>query len=469
MESELGRVRAFESAHIREKGVIVHVERMYAENMSLPRFVEFEQRFADRRVADIPSLIREQLSESDFPERVPSGSRLAIGVGSRGISNIATIVKTVVDFWKERGVHPFLFPAMGSHGAATAEGQADVLAHYGIHEATMGVPVISALDVLSLGKTPEGVEAFMDKNAFESDGVFLVGRVKWHTDFAGAIESGLFKMMAIGLGKFAGARQYHTFAYKLGLEQIIRSVGSKVLASGKVVGGLAILEGAHHETAGLVAVSSAQGAAAMLDKEEELLRLVKSWMATLPAPEIDVLILDQIGKNISGAGMDTKVINRSVQAEYNPFPNTPRIHRIFIRDLSENTYGNGVGLGMADVVHDRLLAGIDWTPTYINSLTASTPAAIRTPIHFPSDRQCLEKISPTVGKLDGESITYCRVRNTLELVHGFVSENLVPTLYPEAQVISAPFEAAFDRNGDFADWTKVLEPAGVKPVGAKSH
>lgn len=442
---------------------------MYAENMSLPRFVEIEQRFPDRSISDIPSRIREELSQSDFLNRVPSGARLAIGVGSRGISNIATIVKTVVEFWKERGVQPFLFPAMGSHGAATAEGQADVLAHYGIHEATMGVPVISALDVLSLGKTPEGVEAFMDKNAFESAGVFLVGRVKWHTDFAGAIESGLFKMMAIGLGKFAGARQYHTFAYKLGLEQVIRSVGAKVLESGKVLGGLAILEGAHHETAALVAVSSASGAAAMLEKEEELLRLTKSWMARLPAPEIDVLILDQIGKNISGAGMDTKVINRSVHAEYNPFPNTPRIHRIFIRDLSENTYGNGVGLGMADVVHDRLLAGIDWKPTYINSLTASTPAAIRTPIHFPSDRQCLEKISPTVGKLDGKEITYCRVRNTLELVHGFVSENLVPTLFPEARVVSEPFEVPFDANGDFANWADAVVPLGSKPVGAKAR
>src|SRR3954447_6167341 len=259
--------------------------------MNLPRFVLAEQFFPNRAIANIPDHIRQELSSSNIARRVPKGARIAIGVGSRGISNIGTIVKSVVEFWKAQGAQPFLFPAMGSHGAATAEGQADVLAHYGIHEATMGVPVISALDVVSLGKTPEGIEAFMDKNALESDGVFLIGRVKWHTDFAGAIESGLFKMMAIGLGKFAGARQYHTFAYKLGLEQVIRSVGSKVLASGKVVGGLAILEGAHHETAGLVAVSSAQGAAAMLAKEEELLRLVKSWMARLPAPEIDVLIL----------------------------------------------------------------------------------------------------------------------------------------------------------------------------------
>src|SRR5436305_3227086 len=296
--------------------------------MNLPRFVHAEQSFPNRAIPNLTDHIRQQLSQSDFVAKVPKGARIAIGVGSRGISNIATIVKAVVDFWKERGARPFLFPAMGSHGAATAEGQADVLAHYGIHEATMGVPVVSSLDVVPLGKTPEGIETFLDKNAYESDGVFLIGRVKWHTDFSGTLESGLFKMMAIGLGKFAGARQYHTFAYRLGLEQVIRSAGSKIFDTGKILGGLAIQEGAHHETAGLVVIDFSKGREAVIAQEEELLREVKSWMATLPAPEIDILILDEIGKNISGAGMDTKVVNRSVQSHYNPFPETPQVHRV---------------------------------------------------------------------------------------------------------------------------------------------
>ncbi len=227
-------------------------------------------------------------------------------------------------------MRPFIFPAMGSHGAATAEGQADVLAHYGIIEATMGCPVVSSLEVVSLGRTPDGIEAFMDRNAFESDGVMLVGRVKWHTDFAGKIESGLFKMMAIGLGKFAGAQRYHTYAYKLGLEHVICSIGRQVLASGKILGGLAILEDAHHSTAQVTAVP----VEVMEQKEEELLRLVKSWMGRIPL-DLDVLILDEIGKNISGAGMDTKVVNRGVYGEYNPWPGAPRIERIFIRGLSD--------------------------------------------------------------------------------------------------------------------------------------
>ncbi|HZS54666.1 MAG TPA: hypothetical protein VFA65_09705 [Bryobacteraceae bacterium] len=417
--------------------------------MNSPRFVLAEQHFPNRAIQNIPERIRQELSSADFVGRVPKGGRIAIGVGSRGISNIATIVRSVVEFWKSRGFEPFIFPAMGSHGAATAEGQSDVLAHYGIHEATMGVPVRSSLDVVPLGRTPEGIETFMDKNAYEADAVFLVARVKWHTDFSGKLESGLFKMMAIGLGKFAGARQYHTFAYRIGLEQMIRSVGAKVFSSGRVLGGLAIQEGAHHETAGLIAVSSGHGLESMVAREEKLLAEVKSWMAKLPAPETDILIVDEIGKNISGAGMDTKVINRTVNGHYNPFPDIPTVHRIYARALSDLTYHSGVGLGMADVVTDRLVNDIDWKPTYINSLTASTPACIRTPIHFPNDKEALAAIAPTVGKIDLSQVTYCRIRNTLELIHLAVSENLVPNLASNVKIVSAPFELPFDASGNF--------------------
>ncbi len=435
--------------------------------MILPRFALVEQRFPSRRIPDIPAHIEREMGNADFVSRVPPGARIAVGVGSRGIANIATIVKSVIEFWKARGARPFLFPAMGSHGAATAAGQADVLAHYGIDESTMGAPVVSSLDVVNVGKTAEGIEVFLDKNAYQSDAVFLVGRVKWHTDFSGDIESGLFKMMAIGLGKLAGAQQYHTFAYRMGLEQVIRSVGTKVLETGKVLGGLAVLEGAQHETAGLVAVSSA-GASAMLKHEEELLRTVKSWMGKLPASEIDILIVDEIGKNISGAGMDTKVINRSVQAQYNPFPDTPIVHRIYARGLTSNTYGNGVGLGMADIVHDRLLAGIDWHPTALNSLTASTPSAIRTPVHFPTDRECLERIAPTVGKIDLNTVTYCRIRNTLELQQAWVSESLIPHLSPMAEVVSDVIEVPFDSAGNIGDFSDQL-PESQRQLAASYH
>jgi hypothetical protein len=416
--------------------------------MDFPRLLQVRQKFTDRRIHDIPATVSRELTGSPFAARLRPGARVAIGVGSRGITNIATIVRSVVDFYKSRGAHPFVFPAMGSHGAATAEGQADVLAHYGIIEATMGCPIVSSLEVVSLGRTAEGIEAFMDRNAYESDGVMLVGRVKWHTDFAGTIESGLFKMMAIGLGKFAGAQRYHTYAYKLGLEHVIRSIGRQVLASGKILGGLAILEDANHNTAQLSAVPVED----MEQREEELLRLVKSWMGRIPM-DLDILILDEIGKNISGAGMDTKVVNRGVHGQYNPWPDAPRIERIFIRGLSDLSYGNGVGLGMADVVSDRLLRQIDWNPTRINSLTASTPAAIRTPVHFPTDRECLERFAPTVGKQDLREVTYGWLRNSLELGLIKLSENLRPQIEkdPNLEIQGAPLPFEFDAAGNLAD------------------
>jgi hypothetical protein len=387
--------------------------------MKFPRLVLVRQKFPDRRIADVAAEVRKQLDGSGFAGRLKPGSRVAIGVGSRGIHSLATIVRGVVAYWKDEGMRPVLFPAMGSHGAASAQGQADVLAHYGITEASMGCPVVSQLEVVSLGKTADGIEAFMDKLAYQSDGVMLVGRVKWHTDFAGKIESGLFKMMAIGLGKFGGAQRYHCYAYRLGLEHVIRSVGRQVLKSGKILGGLAILEDAYHHTGKLAAVP----VEAMEQREEELLALVKTWMGKIPM-DADILIMDEIGKNISGSGMDTKVANRSVQGLYNPWPDTPKFERIFVRNLSELTYNSGVGLGMADVVTDRMVNRIDWEPTMINSLTANTPSAIRTPIHFPTDRECLERVAPTVGKIDLDEVTYVWIRNTMELGRLALSENL---------------------------------------------
>src|ERR1039458_5798344 len=429
--------------------------------MQFPRFLVVRQKFPDRQIADVAAAVRAELATSGFAGRLKPGARVAIGVGSRGIHNIATIVYNVVQYFQEQGMQPLIFPAMGSHGAANAAGQAEVLSSYGITEATMGCPLISQLEVVSLGKTPDGIEAFMDKVAYGSDGVMLVGRVKWHTDFAGKIESGLFKMMAIGLGKFAGAQRYHTHAYKLGLEHMIRSVGRQVLKSGKILGGLAILEDANHNTGQMTAVPVEE----MERKEEELLALVKSWKGRVPMP-LDILILDEIGKNVSGAGMDTKVVNRSVYGDYNPWPDEPRIERVFVRDLSPHSYGNAVGLGMADVVHNRLLEKVDWNATGINSLTASTPAAIRTPIHFPTDQECLARIAPTVGRLDLSEVTYGWIKNSLELSVLRLSENLRDQIRnnPMLEILGPVEDFDFDEAGNLrgvsveADKAETLSP-----------
>ncbi len=383
------------------------------------RLLIVRQNFPDLRLADVRAEARHQLGRSGFATRLRPGARVAIGVGSRGIANIANIVQSAVQYWRAHAMAPFVFPAMGSHGAATAEGQADVLARFGITEQAMGCPVVSRPDVVSLGRTDDGIDVFMDAAAHAADAVMIVARVKWHTTFDGRLESGLMKMMAIGLGKFAGAQKYHTHAQRLGLEHVIRTVGRRVLESGKMIGGLAIVEDAHHHTARLDAVP----ADCMEQRDEENLALAKSWMPRLPC-DLDVLIVDQMGKNISGTGMDAKVVNRGPSCEYNPWPEFPSIRRIFVRNLDPETYGNAMGIGMADVTTERLIRQIDWEPTRVNALSASVPSRIRVPAHFASDRECLHWVAATAGKVDPADVTYGWIRNTLELDRLAISHNL---------------------------------------------
>jgi len=408
------------------------------------RLLLVRQNFPDLRIADVRAEALEQLERSGFAARLVPGARVAIGVGSRGIANIAGIVQSAVQYWRRHGMAPFVFPAMGSHGAATAEGQADVLAHFGITEPSMGCPVVSRVEVVSLGRTDDGVEVFMDASAHGADAVMLVARVKWHTSFSGRLESGLMKMTAIGLGKFAGAQKYHTHAQRLGLEHVIRSVGRRVLHSGKVIGGLAIVEDAHHNTARLDAVA----ADCMEQRDEEHLARAKSWMPRLPC-DVDVLIVDEMGKNISGTGMDAKVVNRGPGGEYNPWPGLPTVSRIFVRDLTSQTYGNAIGIGMADVTTERLVRRIDWTPTRVNALSAGNPSRIRVPAHFPSDRESLEWIASTAGKVEPGEVTYGWIRNTLELDRLAISHNLRAHIDGVRQVeVEGELEVKWDECGN---------------------
>jgi hypothetical protein len=406
------------------------------------RMLLVRQCFPDLRLADVAGEARGQLEHSNFAARLRPGARVAIGVGSRGIANIAVIVQSVVQYWRDHGMAPFVFPSMGSHGAATPEGQADVLAHFGITDQTMGCPIVSRLDVVSLGRTDDGIEVFMDGSAHGADGVMIVGRVKWHTTFDGRLESGLMKMMAIGLGKFAGAQKYHTHAQRLGLEHVIRTAGRRVLQSGKMIGGLAILEDAHHNTAKLDAVP----ADSMERRDEENLALAKSWMPRLPC-DLDVLIVDEMGKNISGTGMDAKVVNRGPGCEYNPWPGLPSIQRIFVRDLDPRTYGNALGVGIADVTTDRLVRGIDWEPTRVNALSSGIPSRIRVPAHFSSDRECLQWVAATAGKLEPAQVTYGWIRNTLELDRVAISHNLRAQIHGRPQIeIDTDLEVRWDES-----------------------
>ena len=418
------------------------------------RLAPIAQSFPDRSIADVGGAVREEMQSAAWALRVPAGARIAVGVGSRGIRNIDQIAKAVVDFWKSRGARPFIVPVMGSHGAATAEGQAQVLAHYGIDEATMGAPVVSSLEVVPVGTTPEGIEVSMDRHAFESDGVVLCGRVKWHTDFEGALESGIHKMMAIGLGKWEGAKRYHSWALRIGMERVIRGVGAAIRSTGKMLGGLAILEDAYHNTAEVRAV----GAEGMAEQEERLLRRVKEWKPNLPVESVDLLILDEIGKDVSGAGMDTKVVNRGGPQGPNSWQGVPAVQRIYVRDLSGNTYGNAIGMGFADIVHRRLVRKVDLEATWVNALTASATYPAFTPVHYPTDRECLERILPTCGKLDLSECTVLWIRNTLDLSSLLASENLLPDLErrPGIRVSGPPVRLNFNATGN------LLSPFGTR-------
>jgi hypothetical protein len=413
---------------------------------SLPRFLLVKQNFPDLRLNSVGDAVCRELEGAGFAERMRPGAQIAIGAGSRGIANISLIVKSVVEFLAARGYRPFVFPAMGSHGGATAEGQRDVLARYGIDEATVGCPVISRMDTVRTGTTPSGIETFADQAAMRSDGILLINRVKWHTSFQGAVESGVTKMAAIGLGKIDGARACHRHARSLGMEKVIREVAGQNLATGKLIGGLAILEDANHRTARVSALQAEN----LIAGEEELFTLVKSWMGRIPVPALDLLILDEIGKDISGTGMDTKVVNRGVLGQYNPWPGIPRVERIYLRDLSAATHGNAVGIGMADVIHDRLLAKIDPEPTWVNAVTSGSLAAVRTPIHYGSDRRCIEMLAQTVGRAEVGEVTIARIRNSLELGRLMLSENLRARIEenPTLEIQGPPFELDFDRDGN---------------------
>jgi hypothetical protein len=420
-------------------------ENSFVKNLS--SFLWVRQHFPDLRLHNIRESVHDELESAALGARLSPGARIAIGVGSRGIANLSTVVKSAVDFWLAKGHHPFLFPAMGSHGGATAEGQRQVLARYGIDESTMGCSIVSRMETVSTGVTEAGIEAFADKSAMESDGILLINRIKWHTSFQGTVESGLTKMASIGLGKIDGARSCHRHARALGLEKVIRSVAERNLATGKILGGLGILEDASHHTARVAALTADN----LIAGEEKLLATVRSWMGRIPVPALDILILDEIGKDISGTGMDTKVVNRGVIGQYNPWPGTPRVERIYLRDLSAATHGNAVGIGMADMVHDRVVSKIDPESTWVNAITSGSLAAVRTPIHYSSDRKCIETLAQTVGKADPTAVTIGWIRNSLELGLLALTENLLPVIQenPALEILGDPFPLEFDASGDF--------------------
>jgi hypothetical protein len=420
--------------------------------MELPRCAVVRQNFPRRGLGDVRAAVRGAIQSARQLDRLPNGASVAVGVGSRGIARIDDIVSELVACLKERGLRPFLFPAMGSHGAATARGQAAVLEKLGLTAERTGAPIRSSLAVVPLGRTAEGIDVVCDRQAFSADAIVLVSRVKWHTDFAGRLESGLFKMMAIGLGKYAGAQVYHAFGHRLGLEAVIRSVGRQVLSTGKIAGGLAILEDAWHEVAHVEFVP----AEVMEEREEELLERVKSWMPRLPVDQADLLLVDEIGKNWSGSGMDPKIINRDIHGNVNPWPFAPKVGRVIARGLHPLSYGNAIGIGMADAVHQRLVRAMRRRPTYVNGLTSGALACLKIPATFRSDRECLTALARTTGRVGGENPGLAWIRNTQDLTVLALSENLLreALAQPHVELLRPPQPLDFDPQGDLREWLR---------------
>ncbi|MEC7353627.1 MAG: lactate racemase domain-containing protein [Planctomycetota bacterium] len=376
-----------------------------------PRFFRVHQKFDAPVVNDVVRATIETLGTLDLRQRVKPGESVAITAGSRGIAHIAEILKAVVEHFKQLDTRPFIVPAMGSHGGGTAEGQLKVLRGYGITPEFCGCEIRASMETVVVSQAAEGFAVHFDKHAYGADHVFVAGRIKPHTRFAGEIESGLMKMMLIGLGKHEGAKIYHRAIVNHSFDQIVRSVAREVLDRCAVCGGLAILENAYDQTAKIEAVAPER----FETREPELLIQAKRWLARLPFERADILFLDHIGKEISGAGMDTNVVGRKWNDHEALEHETPKVKRICVRGLSPATHGNAIGLGLAEFCLTRVIDAMDVNVTRINSLTGSHPTAGMIPFDYPNDAEMLEAAVQTVGLVEPESLRILWSQDTLHL------------------------------------------------------
>ena len=364
----------------------------------------------------------------------PNMPRLAVTAGSRGIPGVEEIVRATVDALLELGAAPQIISSMGSHGGATSEGQRSLLAHLGITEESIGAPVLTDMDVVELGRTPSGLIAYCDRNAAECDGILVVNRVKPHTGFSEPFGSGLLKMLAVGLGKVPGASQIHRQG-PAQMARAIEEIAQVFLDSGKVIGGLAIIEDAHGEIAKIVPVRPEE----MIAKERELFREAKGLLPRLPVDDLDLLIVDEIGKNYSGSGMDVNVIGRW-RLPGMPEPETPRIKRIVALRLSPESEGNAQGVGLADFVTRRLVDAIDPVATYTNAITSTFVERAFIPITLSSDREAIETALASLSIRDPAEARLARIRNTLHLDEVWLSAPLLAEVAGRPGIDVGPLE-----------------------------
>ncbi|MBL6946823.1 MAG: DUF2088 domain-containing protein [Rhodospirillales bacterium] len=402
-----------------------------------PNIVEVEQTFSRQRVGDVEATVRTEMSKLAGVDL--KGKKIAVAAGSRGIAAIDQVVKATVAALKEFGAEPFVVPAMASHGGATAEGQIGVLADLGISEETVGAPIRSSMDVVEIGKLPDGMPIFFDKIASESDGVVLCCRVKPHTDFRGEWESGLYKMLAIGLGKHRGAVEIHSRGFQ-NFHHLIPAIGRITLAKMPILFGIAIVENAYHEPMRIEGVSAGE-----FEGRDKALQVVsKKSIARILVPKIDVLIIDELGKDVSGSGMDPNVMGRCGTPGID-FGMEP-IHRVVVRDLTEATHGNACGIGLADITTRRCAEKIDFGKTYTNLITATVLGGAMLPMVLKHDREAIMIAIMTCNNVTPQTVRMVRIKNTNELTRIHVSETIMQDIEGRdgLRVLGTPEPIQFD-------------------------
>lgn len=412
------------------------------DSVEIPRFVTVRQTFPRPRVADPAGELRARLDVGRYLESVKEGQSIAITAGSRGITNMPLFLKTLVDEVKRRGGEPFVFPAMGSHAGATAQGQKAMLEGMGITEEYLGAPIRSSMETVQIGESDTGRPVYLDKYADQADGIIVINRIKPHTGFRGKVESGLCKMCAIGMGKQRGADFCHAEGFGRMAENV-PAIAAVTLAKKNILCCVGIIENAYHETAQLDVLAASE----VLEKEPALLKRAWELMAKLPFDEFDVLIMDEIGKNISGTGFDTNVVGR-----YNtPYASGgPRITRAAALDITEASHGNGNGLGMLDVTTQRAYQKFSFEQTYPNCLTSTVPLTVKIPMVLKSDRQAIQGCIKTCNVPHSTPLRAVRIKNTLLLTEFEASEGLIPqiTRNPNLEIVGSLHELPFDSEGN---------------------
>jgi hypothetical protein len=410
-----------------------------------PKIFKIRQKIDTPRVENIGRKVDELLDQFELSKKVKKGERIGLTAGSRGIKDKPKVLKTIIDRLKELGVSPFVVPCMGSHGGATAEGQIEVLESLGITEKSIGAPILSSTEVEEIGHTRFGTPVLIDKNLLKADKIIVVNRIKPHTDFEGEIESGLVKMMVIGMGKPKGALMVHRLTIQHGFPAVLAEVGSILLKKLPIFFGVGIVENQYDETALIDLLKPEE----IMEEEKTLLKKAKELIPFLPFNQMDILIVDEMGKNISGAGMDTNVIGRNLFVGGTK-SNKPKITRIFVRDLTEESHGNATGIGMADYTTKRLVDKIDYTSTRINCMTGMAPENGRVPIFFEKDQEALSVAHHNSGVFDPQDLKILWIKNTLEIEHLFASEAFLKEAKSNLRldILSEPFDFPFDQNGN---------------------